>query len=223
MLLKMYMNKKIEWSSLLGSVILLVIFGLLAIAASGGLPWLLSISVDQKNIREWLQLIFVGVGSCIALFTYTKNLHQRRVENSLKFIELFRESLAKNDMDEWKDLFVASSELNGAKPGFFIDQKNRMRPISDYFSEGAPTDAIARMAEALDVICHQINTDAADAQTVYYELGQLLKTMHDWLNGGSIPTSQKSLLDSFPSLKNFFTHHNPQLNGWPCRVYMFIE
>lgn len=217
------MNEKIEWSSLLGSVILLLIFGLIGIAASGGLPWLLSISVDQKTFREWLQLIFVGVGSCIALFTYTKNLHQRRVENSLKFIELFRESLAKKDMDEWKDLFIASSEPNGAKPGFFIDEKNRMRPISDYFSEGAPTDAIARMAEALDVICHQINTHAADAQTVYYELGQLLTTMHDWLNGSPISTSQKSLLDSFPSLKSFFIHHNPRFKGWPCRVYMFIE
>ena len=217
------MNEKLEWSSVLGSVILLLIFSLIAIAASGGLPWLLSIDVDQKTIREWLQLILAGVGSCIALFTYTKNLHQRRVENSLKFIELFREGLAKNDMDEWKDLFISSSELNGAKPGYFIDEKNRTRPISDYFSEGAPTDAIARMAEALDVICHQINTDAADAQTVYYELGQLLTTMYDWLNGGPISTSQKSLLDSFPSLKSFFNHHSPRTKGWPCRIYMFIE
>lgn len=216
-------SEKFEWTSLLGSVIVVLIFSIVAIAASGGLPWLLSISLDQKSIRDWLQLVLVGAGSCIAYFTYTKNLHQRRVENSLKFIELFREGLAKNDMSDWQDLFVSSCEQNGAKAGFFVDDQNRMRPISDYFSEGAPTDAIARMAQALDVVCHQVNTDVADAQTVYYELGQLLTTMHDWLNGGPNSSSHRTLLDEFPSLKSFFIRYSPRTMGWPCRVYMFIE
>lgn len=178
----------------------------------------------MKEIREWIQLAFVVVGSILALLAYLQNLLQRRVENALKFIALFREGLKEGDLHHWEQLFRSSSELAGAKHGQYLKEWDEYASIQEYFSEGAPdAHAIARMASALDVVCHQVVTKTADGKTVYYELGQLLDTMHDWLGGVKRVDADKTLLDSYPSIKVFFSRFEPIKNNWPSRVYAFIE
>ena len=44
----------------------------------------------MKDLREWVQLAFIVLGGVLALFAFLQNLRQRRVENALKFIALFR-------------------------------------------------------------------------------------------------------------------------------------
>lgn len=179
----------------------------------------------MKDLREWLQLAFVILGGGLALFAFLQNLRQRRVENALKFIALFREALQPDDLKHWHELFVSSSELAGARHGQYKKEWQQFASIGEYFSEGAPDGhAIARMATALDVVCHQVVSRAADPLTVYYELGQLLKTMRDWLSGIQGAEGKKTLLDSsYPSIDRFFATYKPQQNGWPSRVYAFIE
>ncbi len=53
---------------------------------------------DVKDIREWIQLIFIVVGGTIGLAAYFQNIRQRRLENALKVIALFKESLQEGDM-----------------------------------------------------------------------------------------------------------------------------
>ena len=138
----------------------------------------------MKDLREWVQLAFVVVGGVFALVAFRQNLRQRRVENALKFIALFREGLQPDDLKHWRELFVSSSELAGAKHGQYKKEWEQFAPIRDYFSEGAPDGhAVARMATALDMVCHQVASRVADQLTVYYELGQLLESMHGWLSG----------------------------------------
>ena len=178
----------------------------------------------MKEVREWIQLIFVVVGGVIALIAYFQNLRQRRVENALKFIALFRDGLKDRDLEHWEQLFRSSSELAGAKHGQYLKEWEQKSSIGDYFSEGAPdSHAIARMARALDVVCHQVVTKTADARTVYYELGQLLDTMQDWLSGVKGPEEGKSLLESHPSIKQFYIDFEPMKKQWPSRVYAYIE
>ncbi|WP_313493488.1 hypothetical protein [Stenotrophomonas sp.] len=178
-----------------------------------------------KDLREWIQLIFVVVGGMTALAAFFQNLRQRRVENALKFIDLFRDALDDDDLEHWNKLFRSSSELAGAKPGYYLYEPETFRPITDYFSEGSPDGhAISRMAVALDVICHQVNSGAADARTVYYELGQLLSTMHFWLASSETCDPDNYLLDaSYPSIAKFFKRFAPERSSWPSRVYAFIE
>jgi hypothetical protein len=178
---------------------------------------------SAKEIREWVQLVFVIFGGYLAYQTFAQNMRQRRVENALKFIALFREGLHENDLNDWDDLFHSATELAGAKPDQYIDHKGNAQSIGDYFTEGAPTTAIARMAQSLDIVCHQVMTKSADAQTVYYELGQLLRTMHYWLANTPSYPPHKTILDAFPSLKEFFSKFKPEKNDWPHRVYSFIE
>lgn len=177
-----------------------------------------------KELREWIQLIFVVVGGVLAFMTFFQNLRQRRVENALKFVTLFRDGLHKEDMKHWHELFQSSSEQTGAKPGRYLKEWEDFRPISDYFSEGATDDnAIARMAASLDVVCHQVVSGAADARTVYYELGQLLNTMRHWLQNTDGLVAGQSLLQSYTSINEFFIHFAPQKASWPTRVYAFIK
>jgi hypothetical protein len=178
----------------------------------------------MKDLREWIQLAFVITGGTIALIAFFQNLKQRRVENALKFISLFRDGLHDRDLEHWIDLFKSSSELAGVNPGFYLKEWGNIRPIHDYFSEGAiDGHAIARMAAALDVVCHQVVTRTADPRTVYYELGQLLRTMHFWLSCTQAATKNDSLLSSFPSISKFFAKYEPEKRQWPSRVYAFIE
>ena len=180
-------------------------------------------SFNAKEIREWIQFLFVILGGVLTYQTLNQNMRQRRVENALKFIALFREGLHENDLDDWDDLFHRATELAGAQPDQYIDREGKTQSIGDYFKEGAPTSAIARMAQSLDIVCHQVITNSADAQTVYYELGQLLGTMRHWLgNTPSYPPHQ-TLLDAFPSLKEFFSKFKPEKSSWKHRIYSFIE
>lgn len=132
---------------------------------------------------------------------------------------------AADDLKHWRALFVASSELAGAKRGQYKKEWEQFAPIREYFSEDAPDGhAIARMATALDVVCHQVVSRVADPLTVHYELGQLLQSMHDWLSGIEGAEGRKTMLDSsYPSIARFFATYKPQHHGWPSRVYAFIE
>ena len=186
---------------------------------------LIFLMIMLKDLREWVQLGFVIVGGVVALVALFQNLRQRRVENALKFIALFRDALKDDDLKHWNDLFKSASELAGSKPGYYLRGAEKFSPITDYFSEGSSDKyAIARMASALDMVCHQVNSGAADAKTIYYELGQLLRSMHFWLSSSKSTKQDISLLDdAYPSIAEFFKRFTPEKTSWPSRVYYFIE
>ena len=98
-----------------------------------------ALSLESKEIREWTQLLVAILGGYLAFSTYRQNLRQRRVENALKFIALFREGLKKSDMDEWEELYVCASEPAGAKAGEYVKGDGTKSSIGDYFAEGTTT------------------------------------------------------------------------------------
>lgn len=181
--------------------------------------------MDWKEIREWIQLAFVIAGGTIALIAFFQNLRQRKLENSLKLVALFKDSLRSNDIAHWTDLFRSSSELAGCSLGQYATGTGDYRSIGDYFSEGSGDEnAISRMAQNLEIICHELSIGTADVRIVYYELGQLLTTMHDWLGGIKAGPEGHTLLDqSFPSIERVCKKHKKDFAKWPSRVYAYIE
>lgn len=174
---------------------------------------------DIKEIRDWIQLAFVIVGGLIALAAFFQNLRQRRLENALKVIGLFRDALRDGDLEHWQRLFHSSSKAAGAKPGTYVHEWDDHRPISDYFSEGAPDNgAVARMAENLEILCHELIRKTIDPHYVWFELGQLLRTMYDWLSCTSNAGSQ-SLISQYPSIDRAFKKYGKNFAKWPSRVY----
>lgn len=178
--------------------------------------------MESKEIREWIQLCFVIFGAWLALSTFRQNLRQRRVENALKFIALFREGLKEGDMEEWEALYISASEPAGAKAGEYIKEDGTKSSIGDYFA-GGTTTAIARITQGLEVICHQANTKSSDPRTIFYELGQLINYSHRWLSNIPNNSPNKVLLDYFPNIRKFISVNKPHPNNWTCRVIVYSE
>jgi len=176
-------------------------------------------------IRDWIQLLFIIIGGTIGLIAFIQNVRQRRLENALKMVNAFREALRKDDIANWEQLFHRASEPAGAKPGYYVSENGTQYSIGSYFSEGAPDHgSIARMAENLEIICHEICRKTVNPRLVWFELGQLMRTMHLWLT--NIPSFRKgqSLLDiSYPSIKGVFKKYNKQFGSWPCRTFSYVE
>jgi hypothetical protein len=180
----------------------------------------------MNEVRQWVQFAFAVIGGLLAFAAFFQNLHQRRVENALKFIALFKESLRKGDMGHWEQLFHAASEPAGCPPGYFRANGGSCRSIGDFFSEGSGDQyAISRMAESLDIVCYQVVSGGADARTVYHELGQLLWQMNLWLRAVPARSSGKSSLleTSFPNIAKFFSQFGRQALTWPYRIFAYME
>ncbi|MFM2172791.1 MAG: hypothetical protein RLZZ54_718 [Cyanobacteriota bacterium] len=179
----------------------------------------------MKELREWIQLAFAVIGGGLASAAFLQNQRQRRVENALKFVALFKESLREGDIGHWVELFQAASEPAGCPPGHFRTSRNSCISIVEYFSEGSGDDyAISRMANSLDAVCYQVVTGAADAQTVYHEIGQLLWHMNLWLRAVPAPAGKLSFLEqSFPNIARFFSKFGRAAQTWPSRTFAYIE
>jgi hypothetical protein len=52
--------------------------------------------------------------------------------------------------------------------------------------------AISRIAENSEILCHEICAGTGDARIIYFELGQLLRTMRGW-RGSQAPQENRSL------------------------------
>jgi hypothetical protein len=176
---------------------------------------------DLKEIRELIQFVFVISGGTIGLIAFFQSLRQRRLENALKMIALFKESLGQDDLERWAELFRASSELAGAKPGYYVFGNTQI-PISNYFSEGSHDNgAIARMAESLEIICFEINHQAVDSRIIWFELGQLMRTMYSWLE--TAPYNGSTLITQYPSIEKTFKRYKHKFEKWPSRVFAYAE
>jgi hypothetical protein len=181
--------------------------------------------MEWKEIREWIQLAFVIIGGTLALIVFFQNLRQRKLENSLRLIQLFQNSLRSNDIIYWTELFRSSSELAGCSCGQYSNSAGECRSIGDYFSEGSGDEnAISRMAQNLEIICHELSIGTADVRIIYYELGQFLTTMHVWLSGISVGSAGCTLLNqSFPYIDRICKKYKKDFAKWPSRVYAYIE
>lgn len=181
--------------------------------------------IDLAAIRDWAQLTFIFIGGTIGLIAFFQNIRQRRLENALKMVGAFREALRKNDISNWGQLFHMASEPAGAKPGHYVSSDGKQCSIAAYFAEGSPDQgSTARMAENLEIICYEIYRKTVDPRIVWFELGQLLRTMHYWLsNIPSYQTGKSFLKTSFPSIDHIFKKYSKRFATWPCRTHSYVE
>ena len=138
-----------------------------------------------SEVRNWVGFFILVVGGFITVKTYVRTQKQRQFENTLKMIQIFRETISEDDMKEWRSLFYASSEPVGAKQGQFIytDPITGSSSDADFdclFGEGAPDNgATARIAHVFDLVSEQALA-RSDLRLVYFELGQMMDSVHRW-------------------------------------------
>jgi len=197
--------------------------------------------------RLWLTLGLATAGAILAYRTYRAGARQRRLENSFKMIDLFGRVVSNRDLELWGLVFERSGEPAPAKRGHFVErfggegercepfrrsvlppegevlhEDEVNTPFSDLFSEGAPDDgAVERMAEVFDLIGYEALEGTLDLRIVYFELGQLMDTVHSWLE--TIPEDEAgSFFRHFPSFHKLYTSRRIDAS-WTRRTHAHIE
>ncbi len=180
--------------------------------------------MESSEIRSWIQLLFLVLGGLVGVIAFVQNMRQRALENALKMTKWFHDSIDGEDISSWVTLFHSASEPAGAPRGFYMNDKVP-HPLSEYFSEGSPdSGAVGRIADCLNVICHEIVGGSVDPRFIWFELGQLLLTIHGWIGAIKAPTGNGTLLESaYPSFDLAFRKYGKKFRGWPSRTHAYLE
>lgn len=176
--------------------------------------------MTPNEIREWIKFAVIIVGGIIALRTYVVSQRQRRIENSLKLLDIFFSNLERNDLSEWKRIFMNSSESSGVKTGFFFSKDNQEIPFNSLFSEG-PDDngAIDRIVQQIDLIAYEALRGTADIRFIYTRIGQLINTTYKWFGGNC-----ESLISTYhPHFETLVSKNNKRFKKWPTKIYSYSE
>lgn len=176
-------------------------------------------TISPTEIREWIKFAIIVIGGIIALRTYIVSQRQRRLENSLRLIDVMFSNLRPEDIGEWQRIFMASSEPSGAKPGYFFDRSGHETIFDSLFSEG-PDDngAVGRIVEQIDLIAYEALRGTVDVRYLYTRIGQLVDTTYTWFGGDS-----SVITEHYPYFKKFYLKHRKSFDKWPSKVYSYCE
>ncbi|MBX7148734.1 hypothetical protein K1X76_06570 [bacterium] len=177
--------------------------------------------------QDWLKTSLLIIGAIIAYKTYVTAQGQRKLENSLKLIDLFYSSLKKEDIEEWKKIFQGSSESSGASHGHFMHAEGmdiHELPFSSLFAEG-PIDqgATDRMAQILNLIASEILDGKCDQKIIYYELGQFINSISNWLEVIPDEFNLNFLEKNFSYLYKINKRFHGYNMQWPRRTHVYSE
>jgi hypothetical protein len=184
-----------------------------------------------KEIRDWIQFGFLVIGGIMGLFAFRQNLNQRRLENALKLVASFRESLGTEGLTPWQALLAKTSGTLRLLPGKYLGGNDEQRSLLEYFSENSPDNhAVQRITENLEVVCYEVCNGTVDARYVWFELGQILTSIHYWTshtyesknplednNGGKLTDTR------YPSIHKMFNQYAPKFKAWPTKRYEFAR
>lgn len=173
------------------------------------------------ELRGWLVLVALSIGAFLAWKNYTKGQAQRRLENSLKLMQLIDDNIREHDIAEWWDVFQGTVQLgwNGVdKPIAFLSRGHEEVSLEELFAEGCIDDgAVPRLVENFELIALQILSDAADFRIIYSRFGQIMDTTYLWFG-----SDQQSLLHQhYPNFNKLMKKYSRKKAKWPKKSYTF--
>ena len=174
-----------------------------------------------SSFKEWLPFVFILIGGVLALVAPFIKSGVSRHARTRQLLETFEASLHRQDITHWNEIYRGRQEAVSAPHGYFIDRLGKPVSLASMLvGDGEDHTAIQRMAEGIEVICSEILLHSVDVKMVWLEIGQLMDTMHDWLQ--DIPGVQQDLTflqEQYPSLKQVFEKYGNSFKNWPCRDY----
>lgn len=178
-------------------------------------------TLSLNNFKEWLPFAIIGIGVALALIARFLPHNKQRREKTLKLLASFRASLRNHDLDHWKEIYRGTRAAVAAPPGHFIDLDGKPVPLDSMWTAGNEDHtAIQRMAENFEKICAEMLTNTMDVKMMWYEIGQLMQAMHEWLE--SFPGVQQDLTfleEQYPAFKEVFEKYGHRFRKWPYRVF----
>jgi len=178
-------------------------------------------TISLSNFREWLPFAFIIVGVLLALFAPFLKLGNKRHNKTMQLLATFNASLHAHDIEHWKEIFHGTREAASAPSGHFISRIGKPVPLASMWAgDSEEHTAIQHMAESLEKVCVEMLAHTVDIQMIWFEIGQLMETMHDWLE--DIPGMQQDstfLEEQYPFLKQVFEKYGDGFKKWPYHFY----
>ncbi|MCD9483202.1 hypothetical protein GLP25_08365 [Photobacterium phosphoreum] len=172
----------------------------------------------SAELIDWVRLGVISIGATVALVTYKSAQRQRKLENSLKLLELFHKNIEKSDIGNWKALFQSSSEPSGAKKGHFVSSYHQQVPLTSLFSEG-PEDhgATVRITEQIDLICYEVLKNNIELRIIYSNLGQLMDVIYRWFG------DEAFFKEYYPYFNKIMIKKKKYLSKLPSKTIAYCE
>jgi hypothetical protein len=178
-------------------------------------------SLSLSSFKEWLPFAFIIVGIGLALIAPFVKSGLKRRARTRQLLENFVASLHNQDIAYWSEIYHGRREAASAPAGYFINRLGKPESLASMFvGDGEEHTAIQRMAEGLETVCTEMLAHSVDNKVIWAEIGQLMESLHDWLQ--DIPGVQQDvsfLQEQYPSLKLIFEQYGSHFKSWPCRDY----
>lgn len=183
------------------------------------------------------------IGVIIALLAYLyqrkQQKYQETKDRTSDILKTFRSNIDENDLKIWKEVFKNTYEGMGAKPNHFIvfSERNQMIqiPISYLFtSEGNgliipnsrfSTDdsisnlelgSIRKITEQLNIISYIILGKEVDIKSIYYELGQIIEVIYNWIDG----ITEEDIKHNYIYFINMYEKYQQKMKEIPYKIYV---
>ena len=170
--------------------------------------------------------MFAVVGGVVTLLAYRHNQKQRRLENSFRFLGLFKEMISDADRAAWIDLFHATSEPSGARNGYLVSMEKKVRqevPLDSLFAEGPPDKgAVQRMMEFFEMIALEEDDHTINLRVLYYHIGHYMDTIREWILSFPDGNGLEFLKDNYPGFTGLYAGRRIKKH-WRCRLHAVTE
>lgn len=178
--------------------------------------------ISLSNYKEWLPFAIIAAGVVLALIAPLLPHNRQRREKTMELLAKFKASMHAHDLAHWKEIYLGTRKAVAVPAGHFIDQKGKVVPLETMWTAGNDDHtAIQRMAECMEKLCADMLEKPVDSKMVWYEIGQLMQAMQEWL--ASFPGVQRDLTfleEQYPSIKQVFDKYSHRFEKWPYRAYV---
>lgn len=148
----------------------------------------IGIKILFPNLKDFLSFVkdtVLIIGGIIGFFQFYLQQNQRRIDNSLRLIDKFRERITEEKIKVFKDIFFSSMESCGVEEGHFLYNGESIPLDNLFIQEGSGSiydkGIIRDIAEELDFIAYQILEGNIDFYICYRELGTYFEIIYNWI------------------------------------------
>jgi len=203
----------------------------------------LGVSWDLFRLIDFVKNFFIIAGGAIALASYISQNRQRGIDNSFNSLKMFEKTIQDRDIEIWKKVYSNTYESTGAEPYHFVvfseENKTNQVPLSHLFiSEGQglyipesklnlneeisdlELGSIRRIAEQLNFIGYEVLYGNVELRIIYYELGQIMNCICQWINEIQDKNVKASVQFMFPYFLKMCRRYQRTMNSLPRKSYV---
>lgn len=177
--------------------------------------------IALSNYREWLPFAIIALGVFLAMISPFMPHKREHHQKAMKKVAVFRSSLQPHDIEHWKELYRGTGDKIDPPRGHFIDAEGKPTRLDSMWTAGGEDHtSIQRIADSLEKLCADFPVDTSEVKVVWYEVGQLLESMHDWLQQiQGVQEGSTFLEEQFPHIREIYVKFGGKFKRWPHRIY----